>query len=46
MIEGLYAAGDVAGGARGNDSIPGSDVGWALTSGYFAGKTISEMLSK
>lgn len=46
VIEGLYAAGDVAGGARGNDSIPGSDVGWALTSGYFAGKTISDLLSE
>lgn len=46
VIEGLYAAGDVAGGARGNDSIPGSDVGWALTSGYFAGKTISDLFSE
>ncbi len=38
VIEGLYAAGDVSGGARGNDSIPGADVGWALTSGYLAAK--------
>lgn len=43
-IEGLYASGDVAGGARGNDSIPGADVGWAITSGYEAGRTISEFL--
>lgn len=46
VIEGLFAAGDVAGGARGDDSIPGSDVGWALTSGFTAGKTISELISK
>lgn len=38
IIEGLYAAGDVSGGARGNDSIPGADVGWALTSVYLAAK--------
>ncbi|WP_296113867.1 FAD-dependent oxidoreductase [uncultured Anaerococcus sp.] len=44
-IEGLYASGDVAGGARGNDSIPGADVGWAITSGYEAGRTISEFLN-
>lgn len=43
-IEGLYASGDVAGGARGNDSIPGADFGWAVTSGYEAGRTISEFL--
>lgn len=36
-IEGLYAAGDAAGGVRGDDSIPGSDFGWAVTSGYLIG---------
>ena len=46
VIEGLYASGDVAGGARGNDSIPGADVGWAITSGYKAGRIISEDLAK
>lgn len=43
-IEGLFAAGDVAGGARGNDSIPGADVGWALTSGYAVGEVLVEKL--
>lgn len=38
VIEGLYSAGDTAGGMRGNDSIPGSDVGWAITSGYVIGR--------
>lgn len=46
IIEGLFAAGDVAGGARGSDSIPGADVGWALTSGYKVGEVLSGLLSK
>lgn len=46
VIEGLYAAGDVAGGTRGNDSIPGADVGWAITSGYLAGRTIAEEIQE
>ena len=40
VIEGLYATGDVAGGARGNNSIAGSDVGWAIISGYTIGDTL------
>lgn len=43
-IEGIFASGDVAGGARGDDSIPGADFGWAVTSGYEAGRTISDYL--
>lgn len=46
VIEGLFAIGDVAGGARGSDSIPGADVGWALTSGYKVGEILSKLLSK
>ena len=46
VIEGLYACGDVAGGARGDDSIPGSDVGWALASGYAVGTVLMEKLQK
>ena len=46
IIEGLFASGDVAGGARGDDSIPGADFGWAVTSGYEAGRTISDYLKK
>lgn len=37
-IDGLYGVGDVVGGVRGSDSIPGSDVGWAITSGYVFGE--------
>lgn len=39
-INGLYSAGDTAGGLRGNDSIPGSDIGWAITSGYVIGRDL------
>lgn len=46
VIDGLFASGDVAGGARGNDSIPGADFGWAVTSGYEAGRTISDYLKE
>lgn len=41
-IEGLYAIGDTAGGVRGDDSVPGSDVGWAITSGYLLGDILSK----
>ncbi len=46
VIEGLFGAGDVVGGVRGNDSVPGSDVGWAITSGYLAGQSLEEMLTQ
>lgn len=45
VIDGLYAAGDVAGGARGSDSIPGADVAWALQSGYKVGEVLAEKLA-
>lgn len=41
-IKGLYSVGDTAGGVRGDDSIPGSDVGWAITSGYLIGEILAE----
>jgi len=44
VIKGLYSAGDTAGGVRGNDSIPGADVGWAITSGYLIGKNLAKEL--
>lgn len=40
-IKGLYATGDAAGGVRGDDSIPGSDFGWAVTSGYLIGDILN-----
>lgn len=44
IIEGLFAIGDTAGGVRGDDSISGSDVGWAVTSGYLMGDILERML--
>lgn len=41
-IKGLYSVGDTAGGVRGDDSIPGSDVGWAITSGYLIGEILAD----
>lgn len=41
-IKGLYSVGDTAGGLRGDDSIPGSDIGWAITSGYVVGKVLAK----
>ncbi len=43
VIPNLYAIGDAGGGVRGNDSIPGADVAWALTSGYMIGPILEEM---
>ncbi len=42
IIPNLYAIGDAGGGVRGNDSIPGADVAWALTSGYMMGPILEE----
>ncbi len=42
VIEGLYAVGDTAGGVRGDDSVPGADVGWAITSGYLIGDILKK----
>lgn len=46
LIKNLYAAGELAGGVSGNDSPPGANVGWALTSGRLAGLKIAEALGK
>ena len=40
VINGLYAIGDTAGGVRGDDSVPGADVSWAITSGYLLGNIL------
>lgn len=42
VIKGLYAIGDTAGGVRGDDSVPGADVGWAITSGYLLGRNLGK----
>lgn len=41
-IQGLYAIGDTAGGVRGDNSISGSDVAWAVTSGYLIGEILEK----
>lgn len=41
-VPGLYAIGDAGGGVRGNDSVPGADIGWALTSGYLMGDILKK----
>ena len=35
-IKGLFAAGELVGGAMGDDSPPGGNMGWAVTSGRLA----------
>jgi len=42
QIEGLYAAGEIIGGAHGKDSMPTCNVSWALTTGMLAGRTVAE----
>lgn len=46
LIPGLYAAGELIGGVQGEDSPPGSNVGWALTSGRMVGEYIAKQLTK
>ncbi|HIT64078.1 MAG TPA: FAD-dependent oxidoreductase [Candidatus Ventrimonas merdavium] len=43
-IEGLYAAGEVVGGLEGDIYLGGTLFGWAMTSGYDAGKAVSEAI--
>ncbi len=42
VIKGLYAIGDTASGVRGDNSISGSDVAWAITSGYLIGEVLGK----
>ena len=35
-IKGLFAAGELVGGSMGDDSPPGGNMGWAVTSGRLA----------
>ncbi len=38
-IPGLFAAGEIVGGAMGDDSPPGGNMAWALTSGKLAAES-------
>lgn len=41
-IKGLYAAGEIIGGAHGKDSMPTCNVSWALTTGMLAGRSVTK----
>ena len=43
-IDGLYAAGEFVGGVFGDKFPPSAGVGWAVTSGYLVGDSVSEAL--
>ncbi len=43
-VEGLYAAGEAVGGLEGDIYLGGSLFGWAMTSGYKAGTSVSEAI--
>ena len=45
-IEGLWVAGEVARSALGQAAVPGTNLGWAATSGLTAGAVIAETLKK
>ncbi len=45
-IPGLFAAGEVVGAAMGDDSPPGGNMAWALTSGKYAAEMASESIKK
>lgn len=45
-IPGLFAAGELVGGAMGDDSPPGGNMAWAMTSGKLAAEQAVESLNK
>lgn len=45
-IEGLWVAGEVARGALGEAAVPGTNLGWAATSGLTAGAVIANTLKR
>ncbi len=45
-IQGLYAAGELAGGVMGDDSPSGANNGWAVTSGKLAAESISSFIGQ
>lgn len=46
VIPGLYACGEVVGGVHGDESMPSSCVGWAITSGRLSGQAAAAALKK
>ncbi|WP_251570329.1 FAD-dependent oxidoreductase [Parasutterella muris] len=45
-IKGLFAAGELVGGAMGDDSPPGGNMAWAMTSGKLAAESAVKFLNK
>lgn len=45
-IKGLFAAGELVGGAMGDDSPPGGNMAWAMTSGKLAAEQAVKTLNK
>ncbi len=45
-IKGLFAAGELVGGAMGDDSPPGGNMAWAMTSGKLAAESAVNSLNK
>ena len=45
-IPGLFAAGELVGGAMGDDSPPGGNMAWAMTSGKLAAEQAVNSLNK
>ncbi len=45
-IKGLYAAGELVGGSMGDDSPPGGNMAWAMTSGKLAAESAVKFLNK
>lgn len=45
-IKGLFAAGEIVGGAMGDDSPPGGNMAWAMTSGKLAAESAAQSLNK
>lgn len=45
-VEGLYGAGEVVGGLEGDIYLGGSLFGWAMTSGYKAGTSVSQAIKE
>lgn len=44
VIPGLYAGGEIVGGAQGENALVGGNNGWALTSGKIAGETAAKAI--
>ena len=46
IIPNLYAAGEVANAVHGDDSAPGANVAWGITSGKTVSDVIADKLGK